>query len=84
MMKNFPMPVRLHGRKKTSSVAPDLTQDADVAATSFPGVAETTPPKVQIQRHSAKEEIRDAIDAADRSLSKCYATLRRLRTKLKN
>jgi hypothetical protein len=86
-MKMSPMPARLHAsRKKPAAAAPALTRSVEIPA-SPATVAETTPAvearTYGAKAYGAKEEIRDAIAAADRSMSKCYATLRRLRTKLK-
>ena len=70
--------MRLQRTKKTSFEGRHATPVIDVAKSSPPDAT-----KIQT-RSGVKEEIRDAIDAADRSMSKCYATLRRLRSKLKN
>ena len=84
-MKNLPMSARLHGSKRKALVAaPDLSRSVEAPTASLPTQAETTSTAAQTPNYGAKEEIRDAIDAADRSMSKCYATLRRLRAKQKN
>ena len=83
-MKNLPMSARLHAsKKKTLAAAPELTRSVETP-TSPAAEAETAPAGAENPNYGAKEEIRDAIDAADRSMSKCYATLRRLRAKQKN
>ncbi len=83
--KNSPMSARLQGSKKKISVAAaDLTRSVETPTAGLPAESETSSATAQTPNYGAKEEIRDAIDAAERSMSKCYATLRRLRTKLKN
>lgn len=71
--------MRLQRTKKTSFEQSHATGGIDVATS--PPVDEVN---AETKPHNVKEEIRDAIDAADRSMSKCYATLRRLRARLKN
>ena len=70
--------MRLHRNKK------NLFEDRDSIATigvSKPvSFAEANRPA---QPLNVKDEIKDAIDAADRSMSKCHAALRRLRSKMK-
>jgi len=81
-MKNLPMSARLQGSKKRAlAAAPELTRSVETPTSP---ATETAPAKAENPNYGAKEEIRDAIDAADRSMSKCYATLRRLRAKQKN
>ena len=64
--------MRLQRSKKNSFGERGIAQPALFAEAKKPA-----PP------HNVKDEIKDAIDAADRSMSKCHAALRRLRSKLK-
>jgi hypothetical protein len=66
--------------KEAPSARRDLTQRLESTAPASPTEAATS----QVRHYAAKEEISQAIDAAGRSMSKCHATLRRLRARLKN
>ena len=78
------MPVRLHGRKESTSASPRIVKRNNDAAISIDVVAaQMASADTRARRYDAKEEIGKAINEADRTMSKCHKTLRRLRSKLK-
>ena len=78
------MPAQLPRRKESVVASPRVVErDINAAISIELADAQMTSADTRTRRYDAKEEIGKAINEADRTMSNCHKTLRRLRSKLK-